>query len=537
MLLAIPPEIQTYILSLLVPSSIESVRAVLYTCKHLYEVALPLSVHTYQNPHPGEIRRPRSRSRNLDFLRYVTIVKPDLARYVKSIILDSFTTYASLEVDYDVLQPLGATSDEIKAYADLLLNMSSRETDPIPYNWDLAQDYLLEGIWFGVEDAEVALLLVVCSRLEYLAFGQPLAPYILLRLVAAAGDFHRASQIPGSVNGPSQLLSCLRSVYHEPVDVEPSYVNFSRLAETFFQLPQIRSYECILADSDHSAYHDIVNVPKGSSPIEHIALRKSRLTFDMLQALLRACKSLRSFEYIRGDIDEIDTEEIRPRDLMAAILIHAETLESLHANFEHGWQKAGWAEEEELKEELCMGAGLRCMMALKSLTVGMPALTGMTLDQIDYTSSTGDSSPLEMEPAPTLLQCLPGNLEDLQIHSCGPQILLQAQELLDAVSAGERFRKLKRIRFLFEEEQICHSVMALTCSKPDVLVEVVTQSLDNREFDHVPYAMRSSESLTDMFMCSPMSTRGDRELWLKYRSSDQGSANPVTGRVYEVPDA
>ena len=537
MLLCIPAEIQFQILSLLVPSSLESVRAVLYTCKQLYNVALPLSVHTYQNSPSGEVRRPRSRSRNLGFLRYIVITKPDLARSVKSIALNSSSTGSGPKVDDNVQQPLGATSDEVAAYADRILDMFSSETDPLSYNWYLIYRELLEGIWNGVEDAEIALLLLFCSRLENLALGRPISLDMLLRLKAAGTDYQQPDQIlPGS-EGSNQLLSCLRSVYHEAKDIMPGYLGFSQLAEIVFQLPQIRSYECILTVGDHQTYRHFADIPKGSSPLEHITLRKSRVNSDTLHAMFDACNSLRSFEYIRGGSDEMEANEIRPRDLMSAVLIHAETLESLHANFEHGWQKAAWAEEEERKEELCMGLSLQKLLALKSLTMGMPALTGMTLDQIDFASSAGDSSPLKMEPAPTLLQCLPENLEDLQIHSCGPQILVQAQEFLDAVAAGKRFQKLKQIRLLFEEEQISHSAMALTCNKPDILIEVVTQALENREFDHCPYAMNSPRSVANTFMCSPMSARGDRELWLKYRGSNRGSASPVTGRVYDVPDA
>lgn len=106
-LLSLPLEIQSQILWFLIPSSIQSIHAVLYTCKQLYNIALPLSVHTYRYTKASS--EARSRSRILQFLHNFTITKPELASCVKAIILGNFSTHGE---DKPVsLAPIGPTPE------------------------------------------------------------------------------------------------------------------------------------------------------------------------------------------------------------------------------------------------------------------------------------------------------------------------------------------------------------------------------------------------------------------------------------------
>lgn len=94
-LLGLPIEIQARIVSFLTaPTSFKPVNSVLSTCEQLHHIALPFSAHTYRNVDRGFglKRKSRSRGRNLQFLRYITINKSQLAQYVKTLVVGDFTT-------------------------------------------------------------------------------------------------------------------------------------------------------------------------------------------------------------------------------------------------------------------------------------------------------------------------------------------------------------------------------------------------------------------------------------------------------------
>jgi hypothetical protein len=89
----LPTELQQQIVSHLANSCWKSVHSLLYTCKHLYHIALPFSVQTYCSaPHPSKSGYPQLCNRTLQCLRYVPIVKPELACHVRTLNLHRWSS-------------------------------------------------------------------------------------------------------------------------------------------------------------------------------------------------------------------------------------------------------------------------------------------------------------------------------------------------------------------------------------------------------------------------------------------------------------
>ncbi|KAH7122114.1 hypothetical protein B0J13DRAFT_566976 [Dactylonectria estremocensis] len=512
-LLRLSPEIHANILSHLVPSSIDSIHAVLHTCKQLYELALSLSVHTFRDVGGGSLWEPAiGPSNRLKFLRYVTITKPFLAHHVKCLIFEDFTTK-----DSDKPETTGPryTDEDLEKYQDLIKRTVDEEA------W---QREWLEDFSQAIGDAEVSLLLAACPNLEQLFFGEPYNPVHFLRVIEISTK--RSLQMSGQTNAMESVTPLLRlkEFYHESIEGKYGYLVWSEYAKAF-QLPRLRSYECVMANgSDHSA-KAFEDFPKRSSNVDSIMLRRSCITSQVLQNMTAACKALRSFEYSRGVYHMYD-HELMPRDLLEALLPHASTLEYLHVNFEDDWAKNGW---EDVPDHIFMGAELRQMTALRKLVAGMQALTGMLDGQPEHIF-TGEL-PLEVENAPRLIECVPRNLEHLEIHGCGKRILPQAQELLDLISTSDEFRNLQRVRFLFNAEKIEEDEIDLKCSSSSVQLDIVLQSDENRTYDLIRGSFQGGVSIDNV--CTRIYSRDSRERWLKFRCSDQARATVNEGVLYE----
>lgn len=350
----------------------------------------------------------------------------------------------------------------------------------------------------------------MCPRLEVFYYGEPYEPRNLLRLLSIAS---KAQQ-----HGDKQLLSHLHDVYHESTEPMYGYLMFSESATSFLQLPSLRSYECVLANGGEYSGETFKALPRRSSTVESISLRNSYISSTALEAMLGACKAFCSFEYTRGFYHAYD-DELMPRDLTEAILPFAPRLEYLYANYEDDCCKDGW---EDHPEKISMGLELRKMTALKTLVTGMQALTGMLDGQPEVVF--GDGIPLEVEGAPTLAECLPENLEHLEIHGCGKAILSQAQELLDVISTGPRFQRLNRVGLLFNAEMIERGDIQLTCGASKVQLDIVLQTKGHRKYDLVPCGkIQDSEEYIES-ICTRIYPCSAREEWLKYRGTGQKAA-------------
>ncbi|CAM1511852.1 Fc.00g093650.m01.CDS01 [Cosmosporella sp. VM-42] len=516
-ILRVPFEIQNNILLHLIPSSTESIHAILRTCKQLYDIALPLSVHTFRNL-STDIRigeKEGGPTRNLLFLRYITITKPHLAQFVKCLIFSDFMTEGFGD-DKSTRGPIG---DELATYTELMVQTFS-ESDTS--HWKSWRSDWLKDLANGLDDAQISLLLVACPNLEQLFFGEPDQPQTFKRVIYVAGK--RSLQTSKQDSQKKVLLPLGRLVefYLESQETKYGYLMWSEFAKAF-SLQDLRSFEVVMANGGEGSEKEFEALPRASSNVEVIIMNKSCITAPVLHSMTGICKALRSFEYTRGVYHMYDLE-MMPRDVLEAMLPHARTLEYLHLNFNDDWQKPGW---EDYLKKLYMGRELKQMTGLKKLVVGMQSLTGILDCQPDYIFST--ELPLEVEEAPKIVECIPDNLEHLEIHGCGKAILPQAQALLDSIAIGE-YPKLKQIRLLFNSENITANDIQLQCDPAVAKLDIRLQSKQNRIYDLVPSSQLGGY-ITNA--CTRIYSSETRERWLKYRRSDIGRATVNRGIRYE----
>jgi hypothetical protein len=467
-LMNVPPELQMGIVSYLDHASLQ---AILRTCKQLYAITLPWSVRAYKSKfQPGGGRRAEfvdvwkatmARVQLSQFLRYVTIVRPELAQEVRTL-------------DVPAL-PVVTESKSIPSDDDLPFFRQLAAT------FTIDPDVFVKRLQLGYPVGVLALLIAACPRLERLCVPSDTRSAIREVLAAAAAN--------PSVNDESgcgqRPLAHLREVYHHFDWVVRKYRQMLDDTVSFFRLPSLESYEAMRPpfngdddpDMDPGAYFRS-RVPERSSPVEHIILRQATLSPLMMINLIQSCRALRSFDFT-WCINDRAPREAMPRGLMDGTLCHASTLEYLHANFEDDWQKRGWAQQPD---RITLGTDLRQMTALKTLVMSMHVLTGM-LHSAPYRTLMPEDEPqmpLEVEGAPRLVQCLPNNLEDLEIHGCWGKILEQAQELLDVAATGSRFRRLRRFALFFDKEKMETEDLGLCCKSPKTKLEIIFQTREER---------------------------------------------------------
>ncbi|CAG9948635.1 unnamed protein product [Clonostachys rosea f. rosea IK726] len=565
----LPPEIQCRIFSYLVTNDGPShIHAVLTTCKRLRDVALPFSVQTFRNtsaPFDPDSSGQVSSTRNIRFLRYILITKPELAKNVKTILVGQFESPSDDEAEGDDASSQhdedighedesdqddvarGPTSESGGQNDGQGAERDGRESDDEEEISKIDKEYFTEAelalfkqridealtletdddyeegraLWVrGLQenhtDAQVALILLVCPSIERLYFAEPDSPRNFSRVLKLAGN---------AQNRQTRPLSNLREAYHESEDDSYGYLLVYEQAIPLFRIPSIRSYECVLANGSDEAGRAFADMPRGSSSVEEITLYKSFCTPLFIQNVFGACKALRSFEFTPA-VSHVEDDRMMPRDIMDAILPHANTFENLHINLEDDVDKA-WAGPDN---RIYMGTDLRRMVALKRLVAGMQSLTGF-LDVLPD-DIWGDSPPLEVEGAPRLVECIPDNLEHLEIHGCGKAILDQAGELLGVIESGNRFKNLRRVRFLFNGETIDPVEVQLSCNSPNVTLDLVFQSRHNRIYD-VGQSVHTEERDASN-ICSRIFAEDLREQWLQIRGGDVGSATVNQG-VYRAP--
>lgn len=234
-LLSLPPEILDDILARSQP---ESIQALLRTCKELHQIALPISVRAFRIVECTKPHRKRA------FLRYITITKPDLDVFVRSIIFDSFTTtavkYDSPDSEENEIEDededkdtetggddIGEKEEEegVEDYKEKdkrirlvpgereiyqkIINGCVGESDT--EKWKRWRRQRLQDLGQGFGDAYVALLLAVCPKLQLLCLSHAYRPRNTLRLA------HIAAQRSHSTSQQRQrpLLGHLQDLYLE----------------------------------------------------------------------------------------------------------------------------------------------------------------------------------------------------------------------------------------------------------------------------------------------------------------------------------
>lgn len=123
--------------------------------------------------------------------------------------------------------------------------------------------------------------------------------------------------------------------------------------------------------------------------------------------MLDSGDNLTSFEYTSAAWMPIDGS--LPRDIMRAVLPHAETLMHLYLDFQDDCKREYW---RETPHGLYLGHELAQLTALRYLNIGMQALNGM----FDPIAIKRQDLPLQIEGAPSIVECLPEKLQELRIR-------------------------------------------------------------------------------------------------------------------------
>ncbi|CAG9986369.1 unnamed protein product [Clonostachys byssicola] len=455
-LLTLPREIIAHILSNLVDESEgkSDIQAVLRTCKVLYAVALPISVSVFRNTvksYSGSSAA--SRTRNIQFLRYILIQKPWLAKNVRTVIIGRCSVYDDKYVGFNRRQKGYETmsDDELHVYGYHIEHIIGQLPSGYTLSW---YKQWMADLKSGTSDSQFALILLSCTNIRTLVYMEPEGTRHvgqLLRFARNLLHINIAIQTPGSEwgdgNHPKMAipLANVRDVFHETPNYKNGYMTFYLEAPDLLALPRLRFYECVLANGDYVAATMFKALPRRSSSVEEIVLHCSYLCPEALKGMVGACKALKKFEFTYGRL-VTSPDLMTPRDIIEALLPHADTLEELYIHLEDNGEKDwDWVESPE---KLYLGPRLHKLRFLKKLTVGMQALTGM-LAFPPKPEDDSEQMPLEIEGARTIVECLPERLESLLVRDCGVAIVDQMEELLAVIESGSRFEKLTDIRLVF----------------------------------------------------------------------------------------
>ncbi|EXA43058.1 hypothetical protein FOVG_08089 [Fusarium oxysporum f. sp. pisi HDV247] len=462
-LLALPPEIQSQIISLLADSTdFKSVHSLLFSCKQLYAIALPFSVQTFCDIPRPELPKKGSvvRSRIVQFLSYVSIIKPELARHVRTIRLHDWLT------DHFYKGTVHIDANDVIFYKQLILKILPEKLG-YDTHWSSRWIWALET---GIEDAVVALLLAVCTKVKNLTYGHPWGPNCFYTILIAAygGCGRRRVKLP-----PSQLLTRLKNVKHESYNREEGYRQFYDHANQLFRIPSIHSYECVGARSPEMDEFDLDPMDEGCSNIQSIILRDSWCVGPAIRSLIGACKALRKFIYTHDFQKKYlgDEFEATARDIMESLLPHDDSLEYLHIDLTEAVRTSSGPPGP--RERLYMGAELRQMHKLKSLILGSQNVSGL-LGNGKVIYYTEDAS-IE---APKVVECIPEHLEYLEIHSCGRNIVSQLEEFLGTLIHPDRFPNLSSVKLIFNENWANEEeIKSLVSERDGLALEVVRRQL------------------------------------------------------------
>lgn len=204
-LLTLPPEIQSQIISLVADSTdFRPVHSLLFSCKQLYAIVLPFSVQTFCDVPRAEVPKEGTvvRSRVVQFLSYVSIIKPELARHVRTIRLYDWLT------DSHRCGIVHIDAKDTGFYKELVSKTYSENLGYLTF-W---RDQWIEHLEARIEEAAVDLLLAVCTEIKSLTYGYPRDPSCFSNtLVAATGAFRRRRV----EHPPCQLLTKLENVKHK----------------------------------------------------------------------------------------------------------------------------------------------------------------------------------------------------------------------------------------------------------------------------------------------------------------------------------
>jgi hypothetical protein len=393
-------------------------------------------------------------------LRYILVTRPELAKIVDTVILGSFAARNSEG------NPHAITPEELEIYERFIVDSLGPTLGEVDAD---RRDKWIGHLREGYSDAQISLILLACPNVKtpYFedsqdpsndeVFEKPPSFMFLLeiaRILSASGVFESRPPPLGNV---------------QHVHVQSQYGNTCSWEQALrlLALPKLQIYESLNATCQGKLPEDssvLTQLPKSS--VRSIAFHQSHAPASEVKFVLDTCDNLTSFEYISAMWMPIDGS--LPRDMMRAVLPHAERLTHLYLDFQDDCEREDWRENPH---GLYLGRELAQMTALRYLNIGMQALTGM----FDPIAIKRQDLPLQIEGAPRVVDSLPEGLHELRIRECGKAIVGQAAELLDTIEKRQRFQNLQCIVLMFKEENI--EIEDVEQSFPELAAESARYSL------------------------------------------------------------
>ncbi|CAH0045021.1 unnamed protein product [Clonostachys solani] len=511
-LLNLPVELLTYIMGMLVTSIGPShIHTMLLVCKYFYEIALPLSVHVFRNTAPLSVGTGDcSERRNAQFLRYILIDKPELARLVKVIVIgNARSRRGSRELGTD------ATTVSTPKELDIYEQRTRDVLQPVSqYNeFAMLRETLIEDLRRGFSEAQLSLIMLFCRHVRTLYFEQE-DPICNLPLVMTFGAHLHTLHYVDLQPAP---FSNVKEVYCEPGSKKSGQIMWE-CAKTLMTLPRLRVYEAMLGDCSRVG-GPFPRVPPRSSPVREIILNQSNVRPEMLNTLLQACTAVEKFELskfvhdnkcasmcvcVRGGPGYQTASVfsfVSARQVLRSLLPHRDTLTHLRLIMHDQRAKSM---RTDLQWVVHMGTQLREMTALQTLEVEMESLTA------------NHKSPVPAD-CPKLVDCLPRSLVKLQIQNCNALTVEPALELLGAVERGDTFTQLRQIRLVFDLDSVIAKDLGLVLNSPDTTLAVLFQSRETNIFALGPAVNTPNRKMPAL--CSRVYAEDIRGRWLELRGA------------------
>lgn len=426
----------------------------------------------------------------LAFIRTI-VTRPDLARYVKQIVLqDVVDGLSGIEIDEDTKGLCLRRFDDIRK---ILLNESTPNASKL--TWKASETSEVEGAYIPV---------LVCSlpNLETIIFRESYKPECFMSAVECAGALLRKRQLSQG-SGLSIPFSQLRSIRTISTESKYGYLDFDEL-HPFFNLPSARDFEIALANGEWRARDTeeedgaLWRVKPRSSPVERLSFQYSAMTDHCMRRIVGSCANLKELHFTYGRIHMYEPD-FTPLQLQNMVLEHAATLEVLHMNYDDDWHKVLWDDEHnDSPEVLRFDNQLARLSRLRKLSVNFAALFGIGVPVIQrFGGALAEREP----PRVSLSAMLPQSLEQLEITCCDHRVIPHLQELADSCR-DERFSQLRSIKCVFAEEHTDRSKV-MHVAIPEVRVEFTFFGLERRQqmlyLPHVPLKERLGLDQSQLF--------------------------------------
>ncbi|OCL07136.1 hypothetical protein AOQ84DRAFT_223168 [Glonium stellatum] len=187
----------------------------------------------------------------------------------------------------------------------------------------------------------------------------------------------------------------------------------------FFKLPSLRTfqaYQCQDGSWIAENYNTFAEKNIGKFCITSINIEWSMLSIEAINALIRGCKALRSFQYSHHYKvgSRLSAEQFTTRELIRALGNHCKTLEYFRLDLHSGWDPQMWLRLIEEEDDFRLG-DIRNFTKLATLDVEQTAL--LTEDPKKQISNR------------PFVEMMPSSLQSLTIRSCSDSIIPHIRDL------------------------------------------------------------------------------------------------------------